>query len=597
MYDVDLNLDKWILANVRDGAGKEALPINGNRSTVCGAHLINHIGEVLMEYIKEADSRTIEEIKCNPFEIDSGIRRILFAGDGNINQHYYAYYKVNKNLFNTCKYFILEHKARIYHRFSRYHLVPYTISSMVNGKWHKTGMERLKLIKWNGIISRCVPHLLACLLQYQCLFGPLQPATTSQTNAYEGITNLFTAKTFLENNIIGHDCYHPQCVLFTLGLNNILNTGCVENDWYRCIDEIYNIPDPQNRDQLINDIINGNYDGELHWRPATNLSNQNSRKTKADKIYHKNLRFEIAAALILRNNELAILILDDILNRFELNQQLAELNPLVFLFLSVKKCYNVTIEELLEILDQVLNWFIESVPHWLKKWDLLRTVGNWKCQEDVDKDKWWLEQVPFTTDMVESLNQIFNIAHGLHKYRQHWDVSNQCTYRLLLQQTPTHGKENLVKHCANVNQHQQLKQIHSRNSQVYKEINKAFIEKEEKEEDQYDKNYISDYKHNLKYIKFFILRGKKNEDKIKLAVKLKRHIDHCIYKVYGGELSKEQNREIKKCLKRKHNQKVQFTVPQHLRHFKYLVTVLKSKFIPTKQQLETIKENNSISMT
>lgn len=599
LFDIELNLDKHILANVRDGSAKESLPIQDGRTTVCGAHLLNHLGEELIKYVREIKNIELTNLRINVFEIDSSIRNVLFAGNGTVNQFYYAYYAANPQIINTGKYFAREHKCRVYHRFNRYHWVPYTIYQLHHGHWHKNPTQKHKLRQIYGIIKTALPYLLVCSVQYQCLFGPLQPGTTSQITAYDGITNLFKARKFLLDNIIGKDIYSPTCVMFCFGLINILGNGFTEKEWYKSIDEIYNIPDPSNRRNLIDSIINNEYDGELNFIPTESFSvrSQQSGKysykrqkyfkkrknkidiTKGEKIYHQNLLLEIISSVILQNNIIGIAVINDVLNRLTFTHRLGLVSPILFLLLSGKKYYHCSDEDIWHIINDVLKLFIESVPSWLKKWKLLVTVGGWKTQSDLDKDRWWLEQVPFTTDMVESLNEVFNIAQAMHSLRNHWDVANQTTYKLLLEKTPSHDKENLITHCNHLNQQSVLRDLKQLHQNLYKTMVEVYKEKAKETATKFDNSYISDYKHTMSFIKEFIHH---DNERIKLSKiwQIKRHIEFCVYNIYGGILSADDHKEIKRCLKRKINRKQNFTIDEHMEHLQILVDMFDDKYIP-----------------
>ena len=85
-----------------------------------------------------------------------------------------------------------------------------------------------------------LPYLFVCTCQHQTLFGPLQPGTHSQTDAFSGLQLIFIAKNFLQTKIINRtSIYDPICVMFFLGLINILGEGVNINTWTKPIPKLY----------------------------------------------------------------------------------------------------------------------------------------------------------------------------------------------------------------------------------------------------------------------------------------------------------------------------------------------------------------------
>ena len=246
--------------------------------------------------------------------------------------------------------------------------------------------------------------------------------------------------------------------------------------------------------------------------------------------------------------------------------------------------------------------FHSSIPSWLKKWRLLQSIGNWTQISDLDKDEWWLKQTPFTTDMVESLNEVYNIAQGVFHLRQHWDVANSTTYRLLSQECANKNSLNLQKQCEEINQSQSIRHIKQLQQIMYETIVEIQTKKLNSINSKYFKNLIKNFRHTYDYCLNFVTKKKKLETQLKACKKLKRHFDFCIFAMYGGDLTPKQLQTIRQYMHRKKNREENFKIEEHLQHFKYFIDVFNPKYIlkpqdtkndSTDTEYESESENNA----
>ena len=51
LFGTKINMNRLFIANVRDGADKEKITLPAKRTTVCGAHFLNHLGKALQLFM------------------------------------------------------------------------------------------------------------------------------------------------------------------------------------------------------------------------------------------------------------------------------------------------------------------------------------------------------------------------------------------------------------------------------------------------------------------------------------------------------------------------------------------------------------------